>query len=141
MPRIPGLVLTPEQKKIVEAVRAEIERDKPELIAEGLRIEAAMDIATVHLRNAFSLLTALRKNQGMTLTTLAAATGINKSTLSKLENDPEANVTLSTLIRVSEALGHDLQISVTPRAKTSTKPAKAKPTTKPRSKSKRPVRA
>lgn len=126
MAKIPGLVLTPEQRKIVEAVRAEVERDRPEIVAEGRRVEAAMQIATVHLRNAFSLLQALRKAQGMTLTALASATGIDKSTLSRLENDPTANVTLSTLIRVAEALGHDLQISVTPRRTVVAKSAKTK---------------
>jgi DNA-binding Xre family transcriptional regulator len=113
------------QRKIVEAAREAAERERPEVIAEGKRVFAAMDIASVHLRNSFSLLQALRKNQGTTLTALADATGINKSTLSKLENDPESNVTLSTLVRVSEALGYDLQISVTPRPRTPAKRAKA----------------
>lgn len=126
MAKIPGLVLTPEQRKIVDAVRAEVERDRPEIVAEGRRVEEAMQIATVHLRNAFSLLQALRKAQGMTLTALAGATGIDKSTLSRLENDPAANVTLSTLIRVAEALGHDLQIGVTPRRTTVSKVAKTR---------------
>jgi len=112
MAKIPGLVLTSEQKRIVEAVRGQVERDRPEIIAEGRRVEAAMQIATVHLRSAFSLLQALRKAKGVTLTAVAEATGIDKSTLSRLENDPTANVTLSTLIRVAEALGYQLQISV-----------------------------
>lgn len=113
MAKIPGLVLTAEQKKIVEAVREEIERDRPEIVAEGRRVETAMRTATVQLRSAFGLLKALRKAKGMTLTALSDATGIDKSTLSRLENDPAANVTLSTLIRVAEALGYQLQISVT----------------------------
>ena len=110
------LQLTAEQKQIVKEIRAEVERDRPEIIAEGHRIAEAAAATSVQLRGAFSLLRAVRKSQKMTLDTLAEKTGINKPSLSRMENDPSPNVTLTTLHRVATALGYDLHIAVVPSA-------------------------
>ncbi len=108
------LELTAEQKQIVADIRAEVERDRPEIIAEGHRVAEAAAATSVQLRGAFALLRAVRKSQKMTLDTLADKTGISKPSLSRMENDPAPNVTLTTLHRVATALGYDLHIAVVP---------------------------
>jgi predicted transcriptional regulator len=120
--QIPNFQLTPEQREIVESVRRQIEVEKPEIIAESRRMKQADEVTSVQLRGAFGLLKALRQSQHVSLAALAELTGISKPSLSRLENDPTANVTLNTLTRVADALGHDLHIAVVP--KTTVKKAK-----------------
>lgn len=130
----PKFELTAEQKQTVANIREEIERDRPEIIAEGHRIAEAAAATSVQLRGAFTLLRAVRKSQGISLDKLAEMTGINKPALSRLENDPEPNVTLTTLHRVATALGYDLHIAVVPTATVA--PSKAKTTSGNKSQSK-----
>ncbi len=113
--RLAKFRLTPEQREIVESVRRRVEAEKPEIIAEGLKTVAADAVTSVQLRGAVSLLKAVRKAQGVTLGEVARRTGMTKTSLSRLENDAEANVTINTLHRIADALGHDVQISVVPR--------------------------
>ena len=115
MAKIPKLVLNAEQKAIIEQVRRQALIDRPEIMEEGRRILAADEISGVQLRSAFQLLKAIRKNQGTSLGTVAERTGITKASLSRLENNPDLNVTLTTVTRVAEALGCDLRITVAPR--------------------------
>ncbi|GEM_PF-1173047 len=110
------LELTAAQKQIVRDIRAEVERDRPEIIAEGHRVAEAAAATSVQLCGAFSLLRAVRRSQQMSLDTLAEKTGINKPSLSRMENDPSPNVTLTTLHRVATALGYDIHIAVVPRS-------------------------
>lgn len=112
MKKIPKLVLTAEQQAIVAAIRAEVERDKPGLVEEARRARAADDAMQVELRAVFSLLRAVRKEQGLSLAALSAATGISKPALSRMENDPAPNVQLHTLQRIATALGKELRISL-----------------------------
>lgn len=58
------------------------------------------------------MLKALRKSDGITLDELASRTGIQKASLSRLENSEDANVTINTLYRIAEALGCTLHVSV-----------------------------
>ena len=111
----PKFVLTPEQRKIVEEVRRLAEIEKPEILAEGRRVFAAEECVNGRLKAAMSILKAVRNSQKVTLDALAVRTGMTKPYLSKLENDTEANVTINTLYRIADALGHDLQVSVIPR--------------------------
>jgi DNA-binding Xre family transcriptional regulator len=114
----PKFVLTPEQRKIVEEVRRLAEIEKPEILAEGRRVFAADECVNGRLKAVMSILKAVRNSQKVTLDELAARTGMTKPYLSKLENDAEANVTINTLYRVADALGHDLLVSVIPRPQT-----------------------
>lgn len=127
--RIPNFKLTAEQRQIVEQVRQRVEVEKPEILAESRRRTAADAVTSVQLRGAISLLKAVRKTQGVTLDEVAKRTGIAKPTLSRLENDAEANVTINTLQRIAEALGHSVHVSVAPLIQP---PIKSKPRTKKR---------
>jgi DNA-binding XRE family transcriptional regulator len=112
--RIPGFKLTPEQRGIVEEVRRRAELEKPEILEESRRRTVADEFTSVQLRGAIGLLRAVRKAQGITLDELAGRTGIAKPTLSRLENT-EGNLTINTLQRIAEALGHAVQVSVVPK--------------------------
>ena len=61
--QIPNFQLTPEQRAIVDEVRRQIEKEKPEIIAEGRRMKQADEVTSVQLRGAFGLLKALRQSQ------------------------------------------------------------------------------
>ena len=123
----PKLVLTSEQRKIVQEVRRLAEAERPEMIAEGRRVFAADECVSARLQAAMSILKAVRKAQGVTLDDVAVRTGMTKPYLSKLENDENVNVTINTLYRIADAIHHDLQISVIPR--TVPKPKKRRPAT------------
>src|SRR4051794_15897415 len=99
------LMLTEEQKRIVEQMRAEAERERPEYMEEARRGFAANDALQDELRSVFSLLSALRKAQSVSLSELAERTGLRKQELSRLENDPAPKLQINTLQRIAAALG------------------------------------
>lgn len=58
---------------------------------------------------AMQVLKAEREKRGISLGELATRTGIDKSNLSKLENDLNTNPTLETLLRIARALGGTIE--------------------------------
>ena len=60
---------------------------------------------------------ALRDEEGLTQTKLAARTGMPSSKISALENSPH-NLEIATLIRIARAANRKLQISFTPTTTT-----------------------
>jgi DNA-binding Xre family transcriptional regulator len=104
--------LTPEQRALLAADREAALRERPQLVRQAklsAEVTAAVD---VEIRQAFELLKALRVMQKVSLSELAERTGIAKSNLSSLENNPKPNVTLLTLVRYARALGKELRISL-----------------------------
>lgn len=97
-------------------LRAQVEAEKDEIIAEARRSKAAHDATDARLRDVLRLLHAERTKQGLSLAAIQARTGIARSALSRLENDPDANPTLTTITRYAEALGKDLQILLADKA-------------------------
>jgi DNA-binding Xre family transcriptional regulator len=80
------------------------------LVAKGQRIRERHD----RLIDALCVLKAEREAQSVSLSELQRRTGISKSALSRLENDPNPNPTVSTLLRIAEALGREITITITP---------------------------
>ena len=56
-----------------------------------------------------------REAQGLSLADIRDRTGIERSTLSRLENDETDNPTISTLMRYAEAVGKDILIILADR--------------------------
>ena len=54
---------------------------------------------------------------GISVAELRQRTGIGRSALSRLENDPQANPTITTLARVADALGKQLVIRLVEKPK------------------------
>lgn len=107
-----NVVLTDEQRRRHDEIRRQIEAEKPALIREALKHKAER----LAIIEAFKLLKGRREAMGLSLGDIAQRSGIDKSYLSKLENDPYPNPTLSTLMRYAEALGGRLELSFLPAA-------------------------
>ena len=99
-------VLTEEERVRHRAIREQIEQEKPELIARGRRAKARR----IMLKEAVATLKATRQALGLSLADIKASTGIEKSNLSRLENDPLANPTIDTLCRYTDAVGKEIVI-------------------------------
>ena len=99
---------TPEEKAIFDKAVKEVERDMPRLKREALARKAEM----LALRDAMVALKREREARHLSLAEVAKRSGIDKSRLSKLENDIQSNPTLETLNRIAHAIGVKLEIRV-----------------------------
>jgi DNA-binding phage protein len=104
--------LTAAQREQIRQLRQEIGREKTEILAEARKHKAAHDSSASELRRAFELLKAERILQQLSLSDMQERTGIGRSALSRLENDPNANPTVTTLTRYAEALGKKLVLQL-----------------------------
>jgi DNA-binding Xre family transcriptional regulator len=102
---------TAEDRSIFARAKAE---DAAEL--DALKAEARQTFARhQRLRDVLAALKQAREQRGLSLGDVAAVTGIAKGNLSRLENDPAANPTLETLLRLADAIGVDLTLDVVRR--------------------------
>ncbi len=93
--------------RVRESMRwAQEHRDELDQIAEA----GLAELET--LEAAIRSLKAAREAKGLSLTDVAARSGIDKANLSRLENDPHPNPTWSTLNRIAHAIGVRLDIVV-----------------------------
>jgi len=109
-------VLTDAERTRLRKLRSQVEAEKDEIIAEGRRHKAAHDVAAGQLRDVLQILRAERDRQGLSLAAIQERTGIARSALSRLETDPAANPTLTSIMRYADALGKNLQIVLADRA-------------------------
>ena len=100
--------LTEEERVRHRAIREQVEQEKAELIARGRRVKARHTM----LKEAVAALKTTREALGLSLADIKASTGIEKSNLSRLENDPLANPTIDTLCRYAEAVGKAIVITL-----------------------------
>jgi predicted transcriptional regulator len=59
----------------------------------------------IFLKHVLKKLREERQRQGLSLADINARSGIDRGTLSKLENEDDPNVTMNTLMRYAEAVG------------------------------------
>ncbi len=100
--------LTPEEAAKYRKVREQIEIEKPEINA---RLKAQLEAASSAQR-VFQQLKLVREGKGLSLRDIQDLTGIDASSLSKLERGERENFTVDTLVRYAQALGKQLAISV-----------------------------
>jgi len=100
--------LTDEERVRHRVIREQVEQEKAELIARGRQAKARRTM----LREAIAALKTTREALGLSLADIKASTGIEKSNLSRLENDPLANPTIDTLCRYAEAVGKEIVITL-----------------------------
>lgn len=100
--------LTAEQKRRHQQIREQVRLDRHRLTRHALGKKAEL----MALQNAMTILMRERKARGLSLGEVAERTGIDKSRLSKLENDPRSNPTLATLTRIASAIGVKVSIHV-----------------------------
>ena len=100
---------SPSENARFERGKRAFARDRAEIDAHAGLLKSQLE----ELRNAMQLLRQARENAGLSLADVAARSGIDKSRLSKLENDPHPNPTLNTLTRIANAIGVRLSIRIT----------------------------
>lgn len=103
-----GRLLTAEEAAKYRKIREQVEVEKPEINARiRAQLTRARDLAEV-----FSELKRVREDKGLSLSDLQNITGIDRSTLSKLETGQRANYTLETVLRYAEALGKQVLVTL-----------------------------
>jgi DNA-binding XRE family transcriptional regulator len=103
-------VLSEAERSRLGELRGRLDAEKDEIVSEARLQKAAHDAVAARLRDVMQLLHSERIRQGLSLADVQARAGIARSALSRLETEPDANPTLTTLTRYAEALGKDLQI-------------------------------
>ena len=101
---------TPEEAVCHRVVRQQIEAELPEIKQVGREKLVEAIQRGVELQQTVALLKAERIRQGLSLTDVNQRSGIEKSTLSRLENEEDANPTIATLSRYASAIGVKLTV-------------------------------
>ncbi len=102
--------LTDEQVRRFRRDAERVDREEADAIrSKGRAVKYRHD----RLREAVQVLRAERERLGLSLAEVGERSGIGKANLSRLENDPDPNPTMDTLLRYAEALGRDIRIMLT----------------------------
>jgi DNA-binding Xre family transcriptional regulator len=99
--------LTEEEKLRYGEIRRQIADELPEI---KRRAQAAKP--RILLKQVLHALRIERERQGLSLADLNERTGIDRGSLSKLENDEDPNVTMNTLLQYAEAIGKTLTVQI-----------------------------
>ncbi len=104
--------LTPEESARVAEARRLLVNEMPEIRRKAREHKHAYEAARATLQDAVKLLKAERERIGLSLADVADRTGIERSNLSRLENEAESNPTIATLTRYADVLGKHLAITL-----------------------------
>ena len=99
--------LTDEERAKYGKVREQIAEELPEMKRRGQAVKQR-----ISLRQVLKALREERRRQGMSLQALNERTGIDRGSLSKLENDSDPNVTVNTLMKYAEAVGKTITVQL-----------------------------
>ena len=91
--------LTAEEAEHYQRIREEVAAELPDI---QKRARAAKP--RILLKHVLKQLREERLRQGLSLADVSTRSGIDRSTLSKLENEDDPNVTMNTLMRYAEAV-------------------------------------
>jgi predicted transcriptional regulator len=92
--------LTDEEAERYQQIRERVAGELPDI-----RRRAGAAKPRIFLKHVLKKLREERQRQGLSLADVNARSGIDRGTLSKLENEDDPNVTMNTLIRYAEAVG------------------------------------
>ncbi|GIX00460.1 MAG: hypothetical protein KatS3mg111_3792 [Pirellulaceae bacterium] len=101
--------LTAEEQRRVERAREAAAGDREAILAEGRARKQAWEAMRRDVARTIAALKAERERLGLSLADVEARSGLKRSAISRLENDPNANPTLLTLYRYATALGVRLE--------------------------------
>jgi len=104
--------LTPEERQRVDVARIETDAKQKKIVAEGQVRKKAWLATQREVRRTVDALKAKREALELSLADVEAKSGLKRSSLSRLENDPKANPTLLTLQRYAAALDMTLATTV-----------------------------
>lgn len=99
---------TTEQRQREKELRERFQRERPsleQLVASGEYAPPMPHGVYLEILGLLAGLRGVRESAGLSLTDLAARTGIDKAALSRLETGRQGNPTLETIFRYVNALG------------------------------------
>ena len=101
---------TDEERKRHAKVREQIKEELPDIKRRARQRLALIKKEGTPLRQVLAALRAERERQGLSLADINERTGIDRAALSRLENNEDANPTLTTLERYAEAVGKQMVV-------------------------------
>ncbi len=102
---------TPEELARIKATRERFQSERPtlaDLVASGECEPLVSQGAYRQLRSLMHELKAAREGQGLSLADVAARSGLDKASLSRLETGAHVNPTVETLWRYAAAVGREM---------------------------------
>src|SRR6266849_891572 len=96
---------TVEEQERHKRIREHIQEELPDIKKRAQQKLAEAMQHGIAIQHAMSVLKAERVKKGLSLSAMKERTGIERSTLSRLENNEEANPTVNTLTRYADAVG------------------------------------
>lgn len=107
---------TPEEMARMQALREKFQRERPtqeQIEASGEYDGPVPQGMYFELMQTLQALKREREKAGLSLTALAERAGLDKASVSRLENGHQLNPTLETLYRYATAMGKTISLAVT----------------------------
>jgi DNA-binding phage protein len=101
---------TGEERARHAKVREQIADELPDIRRRAKERLALLKKEGTPLRQVLAALRAERERQGLSLADINERSGIDRAALSRLENNEDANPTLTTLERYAEAVGRQMVV-------------------------------
>ncbi len=102
--------LTPSQRETMSKAEAEVEKEKDWILAKSA---AARKKHAAQVERLATRLREARQSADLSLTQLAERTGMTRQAISRIESGENRNPTISTIVRLAEALGKECVIDLT----------------------------
>ena len=99
---------TREEQERHQRIREQIQEELPVIKQRAQQKLAEAMQRGIAIQHTMAVLKAERVKKGLSLSNIKERTGIERSTLSRLENHADANPTVNTLTRYAEAVGKKL---------------------------------
>ena len=96
---------TVEEQERHTRIREQIQEELPDIQQRAKQKLAEALQRGIAIQHTMAVLKAERMKKGLSLADMKERTGIERSTLSRLENNAEANPTINTLTRYADAVG------------------------------------
>ena len=101
---------TADEKKRHARIRKQVTDELPDLRRRAQEKLREIETNAVEIRHIIARLKGERERQGLSLTDMKDRTGIDRSALSRLENNEDANPTVNTLARYADAVGKEMLV-------------------------------
>jgi predicted transcriptional regulator len=101
--------LTPSQREAMAKAAAEVEQERHWIDARSAEVRKKHDAQVQRLA---SRLREARQSAGLSLTQLSDQTGMTREAISRIESGANRNPTISTIVRLAEALNKECVIDL-----------------------------
>ncbi len=103
---------SPAREAELQELRAQIEAEKPALLAEGKAKLKAAKAKRAELASIFASLKAEREKLGLTLAEMSERCGMAREVIYRLETQATPNPTIATIERYASALGLEVSFAL-----------------------------